>query len=114
MPSTMRRPLLLAGALTACAPAAATPSPGAVSQRMLGDLAAVSGVPGIGAAIWRKDRIVWRGSSGMRDVERGLPVTADTIFRLASVSKLLAATAAAKLAEQGRLDLDAPVTAALP
>lgn len=114
VPSTLIRPLLLATALTACAPAIAAPSPGAVSQRMLDDLAAVSGVPGMGAAIWRDDRIVWRGSSGMRDVERGLPVTADTIFRLASVSKLLTATAAVKLAEAGRLDLDAPVTAALP
>ncbi len=108
------RPLLLATALTAGAPAIAASSPGDVSQRMLDDLVAVSGVPGMGAAVWRGDRIVWRGSAGLRDIDAGLPVTADTIFRLASVSKLLAATAAAKLSEQGRLDLDAPVTTILP
>jgi serine beta-lactamase-like protein LACTB, mitochondrial len=108
------RPLLIAVTATACAPAVAAPSPADLSQRMLDDLVAVSGVPGMGAAVWRGDRIVWQGSSGLRDVERGSPVTADTIFRLASVSKLLAATAAARLGEQGRFDLDAPVTTILP
>lgn len=114
MPRRYVRSILLATALTACPPARAVPSPDTVSQRLLDDLAAVSGVPGMGAAVWRGDRIVWRGSAGLRDVARGLPVTADTIFRLASVSKLLAATAAAKLSEQGRLDLGAPVTTVLP
>ncbi len=108
------RPILLVTAFAAAAPALAAPPSAELSQRMLDDLVAVSGVPGFGAAVWRDDRIVWRGSAGLRDVEGGLPVTADTIFRLASVSKLLAATAAAKLAEQGRLDLDAPVTSVLP
>lgn len=114
MPHLPFRQLLMVVAFAACAPAIAAPSPGDVSQRMLDDLVAVSGVPGLGAAVWREDSIVWRGSAGLRDIERGLPVTADTIFRLASVSKLLAATAAARLSEQGRLDLDAPVTTILP
>lgn len=108
------RPSLALLTLATATQAIASPAPGAVSQRLLDDLLSVSGVPGLGAAVWRDDRIVWRGSAGLRDVEQGLPVTADTIFRLASVSKLLAATAAAKLAEQGRLDLDAPVTRILP
>lgn len=85
-----------------------------VAQAMLDDLQAVSGVPGFGAAVWQGDKVVWTGSAGMRDREAGLPVTADTRFRLASVSKLFAATAAARLAEEGRLDLDAPVATILP
>lgn len=104
---------LLATALFAV-PAAASPAPGAVSQRLLDELREVSGVPGIGAAIWVEGKVGWTGSAGMRDLDRNLPVTADTVFRLASVSKLLAATAAAKLHEQGKLDVDAPVSSILP
>jgi serine beta-lactamase-like protein LACTB, mitochondrial len=85
-----------------------------IAQRLLDTLRETNAVPGMGAAVWQDGHIVWEGSSGMRDVERGLPVTPDTLFRLASVSKLFTATAAAKLAEQGRLDLDAPVRAQLP
>lgn len=105
---------LLAAGIVPVAPAVAAPAPGEISQRLLDELVAVSGVPGMGAAVWHKDRIAWTGSSGMRDVERKLAVDDDTIFRLASVSKLLAATAAAKLHEQGKLDIDAPVTTVLP
>lgn len=89
-------------------------SPATTSQAMLDALQDVSGVPGFGAAVWQDGRIVWIGSTGMRDRERALPVENDTRFRLASVSKLLAATALAKLAEEGRIDLDAPITDALP
>jgi CubicO group peptidase (beta-lactamase class C family) len=52
--------------------------------------------------------------SGWRDVAQQLPVQPDTRFRLASVSKLFAATAAAQLQAQGRLDVDAPVGPRLP
>lgn len=85
-----------------------------LSDRMLAALVETSGVPGMGAAVVRDGRIVWSGSAGWRDLEHKLPVDAQTAFRLASVSKLLTATAAAKLSEQGRLDVDAPVQAALP
>lgn len=81
---------------------------------MLDDLATVSGVPGMGAAVWSDGQVIWTGSTGYRDLERKLPVDDNTIFRLASVSKLLTATAAAKLHEEGKLDVDAPVTAVLP
>lgn len=112
----MRRTALhfLLAFIPATSALAVAPEPAAVSQRLLDDLREVSGVPGMGAAIWHTDRIIWAGSAGMRDVERNLPVDDSTIFRLASVSKLLAATAAAKLNEQGKLDIDAPVTTILP
>lgn len=81
---------------------------------MLKELTAISGVPGLGAAVWADGKVIWHGSAGYRDLDRKLPVTDKTVFRLASVSKLLAAVAAAKLAEEGRLDLDAPVAKTLP
>jgi serine beta-lactamase-like protein LACTB, mitochondrial len=85
-----------------------------VSDRILSAMSETSGVPGFGAAVWRDGRIVWRGSSGMRDLEARTPVTADTVFRLASVSKVIAATAAAKLREEGKLDVDVPITTRIP
>ena len=80
-----------------------------ISDTILQALVEANGVPGMSAALVRKGEVVWIGSAGLRDVERALPVDADTTFRLASVSKLITATAAARLAEDGNLDLDAPV-----
>lgn len=54
------------------------------------------------------------GHFGFRDVEAGAPLTADTLFPLASVSKSFTATAVAMLATQGKLDLDMPVQRYLP
>lgn len=47
-------------------------------------------------------------SHGLRDISRGLPVTADTHFRIASVSKLVTALAVLYLHDQGALDLYQP------
>lgn len=85
-----------------------------LSDRMLAALVEANGVPGMGAAVVRDGATVWRGSAGYRDVGKGLRVDGDTLFRLASVSKVVTATAAAKLKEEGTLDVDAPVQSALP
>lgn len=109
-------PFLLCGAGTALADPASAPAaldaPAAARQadRLLAELVALNDVPGMGAAVWQDGRIVWRGSAGHRDLSTGTPVDADTVFRLASVSKLITVAAAAKLANAGRLDLDAPVS----
>lgn len=73
-----------------------------------------NGVPGMSAAVWCDGALVWSGSAGQADRETGRPVDANTVFRLASTSKLFAATAAAKLSQDGRLDMKAPVRSTLP
>lgn len=88
--------------------------PGSIADRMLAALVEANGVPGMGAAVVVDGDVVWTGSAGLRDVQARLPVDRDTVFRLASVSKLITATAAAKLREEGRLDVDAPVQSMLP
>jgi len=98
------------GGATAQAPPTATQ----IADRVLSDLREAGGVPGLGAAVWKDGAVVWSGSAGSADLAAGKPVTADTIFRLASVSKLITVTAAAKLREQGGLDVDAPVQSTLP
>ncbi|NHZ40245.1 beta-lactamase family protein [Massilia sp. CCM 8693] len=59
-------------------------------------------------------RLIYRNAAGMADREQGRPMAPDTLFRLASVSKPIVSVAALVLVAQGRLDLDAPVTAYLP
>jgi CubicO group peptidase (beta-lactamase class C family) len=54
-------------------------------------------------------RIVWTEAFGMADVERQLPATPDTRFGLGSISKALTLAAAARLADEGALDLDGPI-----
>lgn len=81
-----------------------------LSSRILAAIVEANGVPGMSAAVWRNDAIAWSGYSGYRNVEQKLPVDGQTIFRLASVSKIFAATAAAKLMADGKLDVEAPVS----
>jgi CubicO group peptidase (beta-lactamase class C family) len=66
-------------------------------------------VPGLSAAVVLNGRRVWSEGFGFADLENNLPVSAQTLFRLASVSKPITATAALQLWERGKLDLDVPV-----
>jgi len=63
-------------------------------------------IPGIQAAVYADDRVLWSGAFGHADVERDEPLTDKHLFRIASHSKTFTATAVMQLAEQGRLRLD--------
>lgn len=93
---------------------APTPTPTAtrVAQTLLDAMRDASGVPGMGAAVVLHGRLVWQGSSGWRDSVQQRPVDANTRFRLASVSKVFTATALARLAQDGLIDPQAPLSAA--
>jgi CubicO group peptidase (beta-lactamase class C family) len=71
-------------------------------------------VPGLSVAIVVDRQLRWTGGFGLADAENAVPATADTMYRLASVSKTMTATAAMQLAERGRLDLDAPIRRYVP
>jgi CubicO group peptidase (beta-lactamase class C family) len=71
-------------------------------------------VPGAGIALVEGGRIVWAGGVGVADRATGRPITEDTVFRVASISKSFVALAIVKLAEQGRLDLRARVSDLAP
>ncbi|WP_082219445.1 serine hydrolase [Massilia sp. NR 4-1] len=58
--------------------------------------------------------LLYQRAAGMADREQARAMTADTIFRLASVSKPIVSAAALVLVAQGRLELDAPVSRYLP
>lgn len=67
------------------------------------------GIPGLSLAIVEAGAVLYEAGFGFADVENGVPARPETVYRLASVSKPMTATAVLKLYEQGRLDLDAPI-----
>jgi len=66
-------------------------------------------VPGCGVAVVLKDKVVFAKGYGFRDVEKKLPVTPQTLFRIASNTKLITATGVGMLVEEGKLHWDKPV-----
>ena len=59
-------------------------------------------------------RIVWARGFGFADLERRVPATAETVYRVGSISKLFTEMAVMQLVDRGKLDLDAPVNRDLP
>lgn len=107
----------LAGLLFAAALGAQTaPATGPVGQarRMVEELRVKVGSPGLSAAVAVDGKVVWAEGFGEADVENHVPVVPGSRFRVGSLSKLLTVAAAARLVEEGRLDLDAPVQRYVP
>jgi len=71
-------------------------------------------LPGWGVLVSRGGRIVHLAHYGRRDVEAGLPVEPDTVFRIFSMTKPLTSVAAMMLYEQGAFELTDPVARWLP
>jgi len=69
---------------------------------------------GLAIGIVRGDEVVYVKGFGVKHLETREPVTATSLFHLASVSKPFVATAIMQLAEQGKLDLDTPIVRYLP
>ncbi len=70
-------------------------------------------VPGIAVGIYRDGAVELR-TYGVASLETGQPITPDTVFRVASISKVFTAAVAIALVGEGRLDLDRPVVEYLP
>ena len=70
--------------------------------------------PGAGVGIVVKDRLVFAKGYGYRDYEKKLPVTPNTLFQIASNTKLFTSIAVGLLVDEGRLDWDKPVQQYVP
>jgi CubicO group peptidase (beta-lactamase class C family) len=64
--------------------------------------------------LWRKGEIAQVNAVGLRDIEAGKPMTRDTLFRIASMTKPVTSIAALMLMEEGKLKLDDPITKWVP
>ena len=98
--------MMVALALLLAAPAQDPPSIGsfdAVMERQLREY----GIPGGSLAVAKDGRLVHARGYGLADVEAKAPVSADSLFRIASLSKPITAVAVLKLAQDGKLDLEA-------
>jgi methyl acetate hydrolase len=81
---------------------------------LLRSATAAGEVPGIVALAATEGGVVYEGVFGRRRLPDGPAMTRDTVFRIASMVKLITSVAALQLVEQGRLSLDAPVPAVDP
>lgn len=70
---------------------------------------AAHSIPGVSVAVVENGQYEWSAGFGMADLENSVPATSQTLYRLASISKSITATAAMLLWQKGKLDLDAPV-----
>jgi D-alanyl-D-alanine carboxypeptidase len=71
-------------------------------------------VLGISIALASNDRVVFAHGYGFADVARSVPVTSETVFHIASISKNIEAGVLLQLADQGKLSLDEDVTRYIP
>jgi CubicO group peptidase (beta-lactamase class C family) len=91
----------------------AVETPGTRIDALLGPFA--QGIqPGVAVVVIRDGKRVFEGAYGYADIDNATPITSDTAFRLASVSKQFAAMAIMILAEDGKLSYDDPIGKFVP
>lgn len=71
-------------------------------------------IPGVVAAVTGRDRILYKGAFGNMDTANNVEMSADAIFEIISLTKPFTSVAVMMLLEEGRLDLDQPVSDFLP
>ena len=103
--------LLLALLLICCSPAIAqlTSSQTRAVDALITSYISEHHVPGMSVAVVQQGHVVMAQGYGFADVENKVQATADTVFRIASLSKSITATAVMKLVQTGKIDLDAPI-----
>jgi len=72
------------------------------------------GIPGVVAVVVNKDGTLYSGALGKRNTAKDVPLTADSLFRIASMTKAVTSVATMMMVEQGKLKLDDDVSTYLP
>ncbi|HSK81080.1 MAG TPA: serine hydrolase domain-containing protein [Thermoanaerobaculia bacterium] len=113
-------PILLALTLNACAssrdPGAPTEKPASSESdveafaRTVDELRGEMRIPGLSVAVARDGRILLSRGFGWSDVERQVAASPETLYPIGSITKTFTSTLMLQLVEQGRLDLEAPVS----
>ncbi len=86
----------------------------AASRAFITNQMAQYNIPGCSIVLVESQRVVWAEGFGLADLESQTPVTTNTVMMIGSISKFITTVMAAQLADDGALDLDAPVADALP
>ena len=94
---------------------AKSPAPGSRVHELLQQLVEQGLVPGVAIRVMHRGRCWLEQGYGLADLERKAPVTpGNTVFRIASISKPITATALARLVAAGRVGLDDPLGTYVP
>jgi methyl acetate hydrolase len=83
-------------------------------DRLLNDAAISGGVPGVVALAADRNGTFYQGAFGSRGTADGSPMTLDTVFRIASMTKAVTGVAAMQCVERGKLALDQPAGEIMP
>lgn len=106
---------LLAGAQPAGAQAPSIPDTGrAAIDGYLDQVVRDTYIPGVVALVTNRDGVIYAGAFGSRNVAQGVPMTVDSIFRIASMTKPITSAAVMMLVEEGEVGLDDPASMYLP
>ncbi|GKQ55487.1 serine hydrolase [Bradyrhizobium sp. Ce-3] len=71
-------------------------------------------IPGVVAVAATGKDVIYEGAFGKRDLSKSDPMTADSVFWIASMTKAVTSAGAMQLVEQGKLSLDEPIGKLLP
>jgi methyl acetate hydrolase len=71
-------------------------------------------IPGLVAVVANDRGVIYEGTFGRRAVDQPEPMTLDSVFRIASMTKAITGTAAMQLVEKGRIGLEQPMGDVLP
>jgi CubicO group peptidase (beta-lactamase class C family) len=89
------------------------PVPTSDFDELIADLAPPGG-PGAAFAVQQAGAVIHAAGHGLANVEWGIPIDTETVFRIGSITKQFTAAAIMRLAEQGKVDLDDPIERHLP
>jgi methyl acetate hydrolase len=83
-------------------------------DRYLTDAIGTTRIPGMVALVVSRDGVIYEKGFGLMDSANARPMTTDAIFRIASMTKAVTSVLIMQLVEEGKVDLDAPVSTYLP
>lgn len=84
------------------------------ARQLIASLRSTEKIPALSATVAKGGSVVWSEALGESDLEDGTAASSRTRYRIGSLSKLITAAAAARLYDQGLLDLDAPIQKYVP
>src|SRR5579872_1803933 len=106
--------VIAAGKKTASVSVSANDPVVAALQKDVPELMKDAEIPGMQIAVVREGKTFWLQSYGVKDIKTKAPVKDDTVFNVGSLSKPVFAYGVLKLIDEGKLDLDAPLSKYLP
>jgi len=96
------------------AQASQTSTPARADLESIVQAAYSTDAPGAAVIVVLKGKVLYRGARGLANIELGVPLHPESVFRIGSVTKQFTAASILMLAEEGRLSLSDPITKFLP